>query len=664
MAARRAWAADGDEDRPSFTSTVQAPKPVGFVTVVDAKVPNARVVSVADLIEHQAGVFVRSRGGLGAFTSVSIRGSEANEVAILVDGVPLTRAASGVIDLSQLPASGLDRVEIYRGVPPVEFGSEAIGGAINLVTRRGSARPTWRAAAGLGSFGARSASAGHGRSSGALKLDVSAAYHGATGDFPYYDTAGTLANTTDDRITYRKNNGFDQGAVDVTVAGGTTDRARWHLGAHGFVRHQGVPGVGIAGAETDRARLTTGRLLADGGATGTRGRLTWRAAASLLYERNSFSNPAGERVGPFGANVTEGEALAGGLTGRLAVPWAHPAQPGAQSAAKQSTVHQLWSFLAELRAEHRRPYNLLFPAQAGAPSTRVLGAVAVVDEVRLWGGRATLTPAVRLDAVHSRLAPGGDAQPRQSDDVFVSPRLTVRLEVAPAVTLRAGGGRFVRFPTLLELFGDGAFVLPRPTLVPESAWGGDAGLAVTTRGKRGHAALEAAFFGRQVENTIAFVSGGNTASATNLGETRMLGVEARGQAGVGDWLSLRVEYTYLSATRLATGKQLAGRPEHELNLRVELRSAPFRLFYELSYVHTIYRDPENFAFVPERLLHALGAGFERDWMSLLIEVRNLADLRVVELPLTAGRTTPYPLTDYFNYPLPGRAIYATFAVRH
>jgi iron complex outermembrane receptor protein len=110
---------------------------IPFVTVVDARAPSARVSSVADLIERQPGVQIRARGGLGSFSSVSLRGSDANEVAVFIDGVPLNRGSSGVIDLALVPVDGLERVEIYRGVAPIEFGAEAVGGVINLVTRKG-----------------------------------------------------------------------------------------------------------------------------------------------------------------------------------------------------------------------------------------------------------------------------------------------------------------------------------------------------------------------------------------------------------------------------------------------------------------------------------------------------------------------------------------------
>ena len=133
---RRAHADEPEPPPQPYRSTVRGPVPQTVVTTIDATQPSARLVSVADLIEGSAGVFVKSRGGLGSFTSVSIRGSEANEVAVLVDGMPMTRAATGLIDLSALGVSGLERVEIWRGVPPIEFRAEAVGGAINLVTRR------------------------------------------------------------------------------------------------------------------------------------------------------------------------------------------------------------------------------------------------------------------------------------------------------------------------------------------------------------------------------------------------------------------------------------------------------------------------------------------------------------------------------------------------
>jgi hypothetical protein len=75
------------------------------------------------------------------------------------------------------------------------------------------------------------------------------------------------------------------------------------------------------------------------------------------------------------------------------------------------------------------------------------------------------------------------------------------------------------------------------------------------------------------------------------------------------------------------------------------------------------RDVLGLNELPARVLHALVASFRWDRFELVLEVRNLADTRIVQLPLggsaRAGETAPYPLVDFYNFPLPGRAFYAT-----
>jgi vitamin B12 transporter len=643
FASRRARAEEPEPQPPSYRSTVRGPVTQTVVTTIDATQPSARMVSVADLIDGTAGVFVKSRGGLGSFTSVSIRGSEANEVAILVDGMPLARAAAGVIDLSALSVAGLERVEVWRGVPPIEYGAEAVGGAINLVTRRGSLVPELRVAVGGGSFGARAASAGWSGTDRGVRVDLSAAYNGASGDFSYYDTAGTLFNQTDDRISVRRNNDFDQGAVDATVAG-----RHWRFGAHGYVKQQGAPGVGLAGAESLHARLVSARALADGDVDGHIGPWQWRLSTSLAYERLAFANPRGEAAGPFGPNVTEAHALTEGLYARVRVPWGR---------------RQRWLVLADAHAEERWPYDLLYPPQAGGASERLVGGLGVEDDLRFFDARLTVTAGVRLDGDYNRLSVPMAGALAPTSDIEPTGRVTARYEVTRWLALRGAVGRFVRFPTLLELFGDGAFVLPHPLLRPEKAWAGDAGATIAGDTRRLHASLEAAFFGRAVDDTIVYLPSSRAASATNLGPARMLGVEVRGAAAIGRFFAARVDYSFVDARALdGAGGQIPGRPRNQLTLRADVKRAPFGIWYELDFVDRLYRDPANDAWIPSRTLHAIGASFDHRWIQLTVELRNLADLRVVQLP-AAGTTVPYPLVDYFNYPLPGRAIYATLLFR-
>ena len=324
------------------------------------------------------------------------------------------------------------------------------------------------------------------------------------------------------------------------------------------------------------------------------------------------------------------------------------------------------SALARARRRTRRgalAARPVVPGAVGPASERLIGGLGVEDELRFVGDRLTVTGGLRVDGNYNRLSIPTTGPLKPTNDAEPTGRLTVRYEVTRWLALRAAAGRFVRFPTLLEIFGDGAFVLPQPLLKPEKAWAGDFGGTVSGATHRLHGSLEAAMFGRSVEDTIAYLPSSRATTATNIGPARMLGVELRAAASIGSFFFARVDYSFVDARELTgAGGQIPGRPQNQLTARADVKRAPFGIWYELDFVDRLYRDPANDAWIPARTLHAIGASFDHKWIQLNIEIRNLADLRVVQLP-AAGTTVPYPLVDYFNYPLPGRAIYATLVFR-
>ena len=649
----------------------QESEAAGFLTVVPVLGPSARAASVADLVEREAGIRVRSAGGLGTFTAVSIRGSDAAQVAVFLDGVPLNRAASAVVDLSRIPADAVERIEIHRGLPPPELGGQGLSGAINIITRKGARAPAWRASAGMGSFATRSATVGYGFGGRRLHADASLAYHGSRGDFTYYDDNGTPHTPGDDNITIRRNNGFDQLAADVELGGAAGTGATFSLGAHGFLKHQGVPGRGSEGSETRDARLTTGRLLVNGaierrGFPGSGSDV--RLGAWLLFDRNGFNNAEGERVGPFLPARTDGKTLAAGGDVRFRMA---------------AGTHELWTGLFTVSYERFFPHDLLVFGGAPPPSSRLRGALVLADEVRLAGDRVAVVPSLRLEAVASMLSAlpstvGPQAVGADRNDAFVLPQLGLRWRATHWLVFKGSVGRHLRVPTTIELFGDGAFFLPRPSLRPETATAGDVGLAVEGRAWRLAAALEADLFGRVVSDYIAIVPAGHALSAANAGDRSFLGVEVRGRARLGDLLAVTGGYTFLHATGgpsevVPGGAEhiLPNQPDHKLDLRAELTVSPFTVFYELAFTSDVWLDPPNLLghAIPGRALHALGfrAGpLPRVPLTFSVEVRNLANQRLVARVLGERDptvTVPYPLVDFFDYPLPGRAIYLTLSWR-
>ena len=118
--------------------------------------------SLSELLQGRAGISLGNQGGAGKITTLNLRGTESDHVLVLIDGVRMGSATAGLPALQDLPIDQIDRVEIVRGPRSSLYGSEAIGGVIQVFTRRntGKVRPNFRI--GVASDSTREASAGIG----------------------------------------------------------------------------------------------------------------------------------------------------------------------------------------------------------------------------------------------------------------------------------------------------------------------------------------------------------------------------------------------------------------------------------------------------------------------------------------------------------------------
>ena len=111
------------------------------VTVIDGTEIAARQLSfVAEALASVPGFAVARNGGPGTLTSVFPRGGESDFTLVLVDGIR-ANAFGGGIDLSQVPLGDVERIEVVRGPQSALYGSDAIGGVVQIITRRGG-RPS------------------------------------------------------------------------------------------------------------------------------------------------------------------------------------------------------------------------------------------------------------------------------------------------------------------------------------------------------------------------------------------------------------------------------------------------------------------------------------------------------------------------------------------
>ena len=120
------------------------------VVTVDAKALHNTTLDVAGALDRVSGIKVRTDGGEGANMSFSMNGFSGKHIRFFLDGVPMEGFGSS-FKISNLPITLVDRIEIYKGVVPVEFGSDALGGVVNIVTNK-SKKTALDASFSTGSF--------------------------------------------------------------------------------------------------------------------------------------------------------------------------------------------------------------------------------------------------------------------------------------------------------------------------------------------------------------------------------------------------------------------------------------------------------------------------------------------------------------------------------
>ena len=633
-----------------------------FVTRIHVDEHSGENATLSDVVAASAGTHVRSLGGLGSFSSISVRGAATGHTTVLVDGVPLSRVAAVTADLGRFELDSFGEVELYRGGVPVALGGAALGGALSLETRLGAdaGGANLTVSAGGGSFGARHLRGrwGAGDPIDGTATTIELGYAGAEGDFTYFDDGGTNLDPDDDGWQVRDNNGYDHGDAVIRVGG-----ARWVAGARGLLRRQGLPGSGFD--PSMRARLDTASVLGDGGWTGDRA----ETHGWVLLERQRFADRAGE-IGLAGEDRRYLTAAA-----------------GAMAAYRRALGRRHFTAAAlDGRADWFRDDDLL-GAGTRVRGNRLAAGLAIADDIALLGGRWVIEPALRLDVLRTdplvdRNAPGMTEAPIRTD-LAPSPRISTRALLGTDVAVKASAGWYFRAPTLLELYGDRGFYVGSPGLRSERGPSLDAGLVVAPEqgfGAADRILVETAAFASWPHDTIAVVTtGGLVARPLNVGDARLAGVETSASVRLARTVTLAGNYTFLateqrSATPSYDGKPLPQRPRHAAYARADVartvRGRTGVVWADLAWIAGNFLDQAALNQLPARRL--IGAGLKLEvgaGVTVGVEAKNLLDARIEHVALDPPpspelSSVPRAVADFGGYPLPGRAFYLAVEWRH
>ena len=634
----------------------------GFATVIDARGAPAGVSSLTDALSAAPGVQVRRFGGLGEFSTVSVRGFSPGQVQVYLDGVPLSRAADEVVNLSDLPLDALERIEVYRGVTPLAFAQSGPGGVVNLVPRRPGAEPLTAASVSGGSFATRKVNAARSAADGPWEYLAFGQYLGSRNDFEFENDQGTTADPSDDTLERRRNADFNQGGFTGRVGWRPDGPLALSLVSDSFGKEQGVPGRGSVQSLDARRRVV--RQLAQLNAQLTpRGGLPLTATANafLVYQGEHFQSSADDPV--FGAQDVTTRTLGGGgqvlVRGTLG---AHHVPGMLLAVAREALAQDFAVPPSQARAAGDAPTR-----------SRLRGTLAVEDEVLLWGDRLSLVPAVRVEVYRDDFPADPLLEPALQSggttvQVPVSPRLGVRAAVWPGVTLLGNVARYQRVPNLQELFGQGGVIVGNPDLLPETSRNWDLGVRLTVpgRGPLSAASVEYGYFDNHVDDLIVLLPVGvSSFKPFNIPSARLRGNEFSLRASFWQRLGVAANVTQQSTDitgGVHDGNQVPGLPALESSVRLDLwwtRDRPLpvgrlgpalwpgRAFFETTIVADNFLDSANTEVVPSRALFNIGftvAPPPLRGLALGIEVRNLTN------NLTR---------DLLDFPLPGRAVFAT-----
>lgn len=113
---------------------------VPVLVIERAEIEQSQAQDIADLLDHRAGIEIARNGGPGQPASIFMRGAESNHTAVLIDGVRINPGTIGGAALQNVLPESIERIEVVKGARSALYGTDAIGGVINLITRAGNAR--------------------------------------------------------------------------------------------------------------------------------------------------------------------------------------------------------------------------------------------------------------------------------------------------------------------------------------------------------------------------------------------------------------------------------------------------------------------------------------------------------------------------------------------
>lgn len=628
---------------PEITITAdRVPEPVGQAGAAVTIIPAKEIVkygnnALSEALRDVAGVDVTQSGGFGSATELRLRGANPGQTLILMDGVRIGDPSStdGVLDFGNLSAIDIERVEVLRGPQSALYGSDAMGGVVNIITRTGGETPHRSVTVEAGSYGTISAQGLMSGASGPWTYSLGVVDTHSDG-FPRYGYRIDRPLTIGDGVT----------PLPPLPSGDPTDKS----GASGRFTYKLSDDVTIDASlsvfsnalrfDNNFALDPTNvfnpnnhskALVIDGFVRATADSFGGVLRNQLTLFGNVTQRDIWEQEGCFDAAFTPFFCRSG--------------YKGDRYGAEYQGDLKLGPFGA-LTAGLRTETETAATSQTPDPGDGSFTAISARQVSNSIFGEYRFSPIRRLD-----LTLGGRIDAVEAGPTFETWRATAAYHIDETGTkLRASVGTGAKAPTLYQRYSLYGFA----GLQVQQGFGFDFGIDQSLWSDR--LKLSASYFDTSYNNLIAFANNPNCTPAQiasgggcyyNVGKARTSGVELSADAALSpDVLRLRAVYTYIDARDLDTSQLL---------FRVPLNSATFSLVYDgirnleieprLQLVdrRLDYNSPTNVWLAPYAKLDVLAHYKFNDQLTLFGRVENLTDTRYEEV---------------YNFGTAGRSVYA------
>lgn len=601
-----------------------AEDPRSFTTVIHPHNFDKQDKSTPEMLSETVGVDVTNLGGEGSPSTASIRGSSDEQIAVFLDGVRMGATASGLVDFSTIPTGAIERIEVIRGAGSARFGTDAIGGVINIITKKADAKRVIDLKLTGASFSTLHTSESWREPRKDWSFILAHTHKSSAGDYPFKSAAISLGGQT---ITpsgtfIRIHNRSISEDVFAKFDFDLTDKIHFTFSNDFYFMDREVPGMEeettlLYPANPLDANDTLFRFITAAN-LGIRNflhpTLSFESGVTNFADHDHFTDPTPASGDPIDTtNISEAPEAFLKLSHSLNLDFAN----------LNSIVRYQYRF------DYLRNTSAVATNRAMGSHSRSTNSAFFEEDFSFLKSRLFFTPQLRVEKASGR-------------NTRLGWRFSISGKPAGWIELKTNVQNAYRYPSFGELyFPDEGYLRGNENLKDEESLNWDAGITLSFDKYY----LEVAYFQNRIDNEILFVPiSAFTIQPINTLGAFVQGLEISGNAKPFDFLNLTANYTWLDAHFSGRGTALPGRPRHKFNARVEGKiKKKLTLFGDVQYVSSFPINVSNTVAISSHTNLNLGATLDfAKYFFTTFEVKDAANVQIYD-----ARGFPLPRRSYW-----------------